>query len=82
MNRKLLYVLSVLSLLCFRSVGQQSKSSQKEYEIAAYYFPNYHPDSINERWHGKGWTEWDVLKAAKPRFPGHEQPKIPSMATT
>jgi uracil-DNA glycosylase len=33
------------------------------YDIAVYYFPNYHPDSINARWHGKGWTEWEVLKA-------------------
>ena len=41
-------------------------------------FPNYHPDSINTRWHGKGWTEWEVVKGAKPRFKGHEQPKIPA----
>ena len=53
------------------------KSNPKDYEIAVYYFPNYHPDSINARWHGKGWTEWEVVKAAKPRFKGHEQPKIP-----
>lgn len=51
---------------------------EKEYEVAVYYFPNYHPDSINVKWHGKGWTEWEVVKAAKPRFPGHEQPKVPS----
>ncbi|MBA4168261.1 MAG: glycoside hydrolase family 99-like domain-containing protein, partial [Chitinophagaceae bacterium] len=25
-----------------------------------------------------GWTEWEVVKAAKPRFAGHEQPKVPS----
>lgn len=32
---------------------------------------------INAKWHGKGWTEWEVVKAAKPRFAGHEQPKAP-----
>lgn len=52
--------------------------SQRSYEIAVYYFPNYHPDSINSKWHGKGWTEWEVVKAAKPRFKGHDQPKIPA----
>jgi len=47
------------------------------YEIAVYYFPNYHADERNERWHGAGWTEWELVKAAAPRFPGHKQPKVP-----
>ena len=58
-----------------QKASQNSKSGG--YEVAVYYFPNYHPDSINNRWHGKDWTEWDVVKAAKPRFEGHEQPKVP-----
>jgi len=45
--------------------------------LAAYYFPNYHPDPRNELRHGEGWTEWDLLRVAKPRFPGHQQPKTP-----
>jgi Glycosyltransferase WbsX len=61
-----------------QSTSSISKQSETNYEVAVYYFPNYHPDSINARWHGKGWTEWEVVKSAKPRFPGHEQPKIPS----
>ena len=47
-------------------------------EVAAYYFPQYHPDARNDSWHGQGWTEWDLLKAAHPRFPGHDQPKKPA----
>ncbi|MDR1283847.1 MAG: glycoside hydrolase family 99-like domain-containing protein [Opitutaceae bacterium] len=46
-------------------------------QIAAYYFPNWHVDPRNERIHGPGWTEWEVVKCARPRFPGHRQPKIP-----
>lgn len=46
-------------------------------DIAAYYFPNYHADARNEAFHGKGWTEWELMKVAHPRFPGHQQPKIP-----
>lgn len=57
---------------------KQKKENTKEYEVAVYYFPDYHPDSINAKWHGKGWTEWALVKDAKPRFPGHEQPKQPS----
>ncbi len=49
----------------------------KRPEILAYYFPNWHVDPKNEKWHGKGWTEWNVTKYATPRFPGHKQPKKP-----
>lgn len=46
-------------------------------ECAVYYFPNYHADERNEARHGKGWTEWELMKCAHPRFPGHKQPKTP-----
>ena len=46
-------------------------------EVAVYYFPNYHVDSRNEMVHGKGWSEWELVKAARPRFTGHYQPRIP-----
>jgi hypothetical protein len=48
------------------------------YDIAAYYFPNYHNDDTrNEARYGKGWSEWELVKSAVPRFDGHRQPKIP-----
>lgn len=47
-------------------------------EVAAYYFPNYHIDSRNESLHGPGWTEWDLVRRAEPRFTGHEQPLVPA----
>ena len=50
----------------------------REITVAAYYFPQYHPDPRNDKWHGKGWTEWDLVKAARPRFPGHRQPIVPA----
>ncbi len=46
-------------------------------EVAVYYFPNYHPDARNDKWHGRGWTEWELAKRAEPRFEGHAQPKVP-----
>lgn len=46
--------------------------------VACYYFGNYHPgDPRNEKEKGHGWSEWDLVKAAKPRFPGHHQPNVP-----
>lgn len=50
---------------------------EKQYQVAAYYFPNYHEDDWNLEWHGEGWNEWELLKAAGPRFEGHMQPKVP-----
>lgn len=47
------------------------------YQVGAYYFPNYHVDPRNEKAHGKGWTEWELVKQATPRFAGHKQPKKP-----
>ncbi len=46
-------------------------------EVAVYYFPNYHVDPRNEAAHGQGWTEWELVRRATPRFPGHQQPKVP-----
>ena len=37
----------------------------------AWYFPNWHPDARNDKWHGKGWTEWEGVKHAAQRFDGH-----------
>jgi len=48
------------------------------YQIAVYYFPNYHPDPRNALVHGPGWTEWDLVRAAAPRYPGHNQPRVPA----
>ena len=50
----------------------------KRLEVLAYYFPQYHRDPLNDTLHGPGWTEWDLLRAAKPRYPGHAQPKVPA----
>lgn len=49
----------------------------KQYQLAAYYFPNYHRDPMNEAWHGTGWSEWELMKVALPRFEGHRQPVKP-----
>ena len=45
--------------------------------VAAYYYPGMHPDPRWDKNKHPGFTEWEEIKAAKPRFPGHIQPKIP-----
>ena len=42
------------------------------------YFPSWDPDEHYERWYGKGFSEWELVKSTKPLFEGHEQPKVPT----
>jgi hypothetical protein len=51
---------------------------QSRIEAAAYCFPGYHADPRIDARKGKGWTEWDLTRAAIPRFTGHNQPRVPA----
>jgi Glycosyltransferase WbsX len=52
-------------------------NNKNECEVGVYYFPNYHLDKRNENYFGKGWSEWKLVKEARPKFMGHQQPKVP-----
>ncbi|MFH0944497.1 MAG: glycoside hydrolase family 99-like domain-containing protein [Planctomycetota bacterium] len=60
------------------AAGAASPEVVRPITVASYYFGNYHPgDARNEKRKGKDWSEWELVKSAKPRFPGHAQPKVP-----
>ncbi len=47
-------------------------------QVVAIYCPLWHPYDHMDSWHGYGWCEWELLKTAPARFPGHYQPLRPS----
>lgn len=46
-------------------------------KIYAIYLPQFHETEDNNKWWGKGFTDWTTVKKAESLFPGHLQPNVP-----
>jgi hypothetical protein len=68
--RHLLLLLLTLVVAC--------TSRADDYTLAAYYWPDYHREPRMEAFLGKGWTEYQMIAASKPKYPGHYQPRVPA----
>jgi hypothetical protein len=77
MNRRTIIAAGAAALAGAMDNAAGEAAEPRRTEVLAYYFPQFHPDPRNDAWHGKGWTEWELVKAARPRFPGHRQPIVP-----
>ncbi|MDR2473647.1 MAG: glycoside hydrolase family 99-like domain-containing protein, partial [Tannerella sp.] len=77
--KKVLYLASIALCLSACKPNNDTRTSGDKITVACYYFPNYHcGDPLNTLNKGKEWSEWELVKTARPRFPGHRQPNIPA----
>jgi len=47
-------------------------------QLFVYYFPGFHADPVLYPGLAAGWSEWELVRAARPFFPGHAQPRRPA----
>jgi hypothetical protein len=57
--------------------GETIEKIGRQYDIAAYVWPSYHPDDRAKIFWPAGIGEWQTVISNQPKYAGHEQPRHP-----